>query len=152
MRRIRHALAYGASKAALAQAARSLGAELRAARLAARLALASPGMANTRLLVRGRRAVGVVNPDGYALANLKADPAERIDAARTRSDADMAIRTIKIMIRRRIRIRLSTVGSTYNRVSSCLRLEDSYHMSLVRHDRSRNQFTEVFCFFFLGKF
>ncbi|MAW80182.1 MAG: hypothetical protein CMI63_08080 [Parvularcula sp.] len=31
---------------------------------------------------RGRRAVGVVNPDGYALANLKADPAERIDAAR----------------------------------------------------------------------
>lgn len=37
---------------------------------------------------RGRRAVGAVTPGGYAIANLKADPAMRIDAAR--GDFDLA--------------------------------------------------------------
>ncbi len=37
---------------------------------------------------RGRRATGVVTPGAYALANLKADPAARIDAAR--GDFDLA--------------------------------------------------------------
>ncbi|WP_428410051.1 SH3 domain-containing protein [Hyphococcus sp.] len=37
---------------------------------------------------RGRRAVGSVAPGGYALANLKADPAARMDAAR--GDLDLA--------------------------------------------------------------
>ncbi len=37
---------------------------------------------------RGRRATGAVSPGGYALANLKADPAMRIDAAR--GDFDLA--------------------------------------------------------------
>ncbi len=42
---------------------------------------------------RGRRAVGVVTPGGYALANLKADPAARVDAARGDLDLGHVVET-----------------------------------------------------------